>query len=250
MKTSKVWLKVIYRAFCPLLNQALIEGPLLTHFGGTVRFLQYCTDVKITPLSQATIDAIEKCQDRIGKFILQIPVSSSCASVHIDAGLPPVWSVVAERVVNYYIKLQDKPNTYWARLALLDNIALGNKSSYTIYLNKWKTKIDAFGIGFDQVSKNAKHYAIRNSMSKWYKTQKSCFAMNPPSHYQWFKPKPWISDSTLSKVYASFRTCNASLGNRAPIGERKVYKLCPLCENNGLVAINNEVSVSMCHSQK
>ena len=38
------------------------------------------------PLHKGTIDAIEKCQTRVGRFILQIPTSSSKAAVYVDAG--------------------------------------------------------------------------------------------------------------------------------------------------------------------
>ena len=73
----------------------------------------------------------------------------------------------------------------------------------------------------------------------------TCFAMNPPHGFsrtqQWFKHKPWVSDTLTSKILAQFRLCNAGLGNRAPAADGNFYKLRPLCKRKGIFALNNEV---------
>ena len=74
---------------------------------------------EVIPVTKDTLEVIERCQSRIGKFILQIPSSSSNAAVHIDAGLRPVWAVLAEKVVGYASTLLDKPNDYWAMRILI-----------------------------------------------------------------------------------------------------------------------------------
>ena len=197
---------------------------------------------EIVPLNQKTIDEIERCQCRVGKFILQIHRNSSNASVAIDAGLQPVWSLVAEKVATYPAQLLDKPCDYWARIAYEENISMGVKSSYTTYLNKCKSSIDGYGIGPMQLKKNARHAAINSSLRLQTATSKTSFAMNPYRHSEaWFRMKPWVSDSGMSKLYAEFRSCNSGLGNRAPRKDGQTFKLCPLCEKIGLSALNNEV---------
>ena len=57
----------------------------------------------------------------------------------------------------------------------------------------------------------------------------------------WFKPKPWVSDSGVSRIISAFRICNSGLGNRGPAKNGQFYKLCPLCSNVGITALNNEV---------
>ena len=64
---------------------------------------------EVIPLLASTISEVEKCQAAVGKFILQIPRSSSNASVFIDAGLKPVWAVVAEKVLLYANSTMFKP---------------------------------------------------------------------------------------------------------------------------------------------
>ena len=45
---------------------------------------------EIIPITQDTINKIEKCQSQIGKFMLQIPRSSANICSNIDAGLKPI----------------------------------------------------------------------------------------------------------------------------------------------------------------
>ena len=164
---------------------------------------------EVMPLNGGTIKEIEKCQAKIGKFILQLPGGTSNAAVHIDAGLQPVWSVVAERVMMYSKKLLQKPDNYWPRMALVENI-LDKQSSYTVHLNEWKIATHA-----DQISRNVKFYAIKKSLGMRKSTFISTFAMNPPgivSEQKWFQPKSWVNDSVLSRTFAEFRACNVGLG--------------------------------------
>ena len=59
----------------------------------------------------------------------------------------------------------------------------------------------------------------------------------------WFRPKPWVSDSGISRIISSFRICNSGLGNRGPAKNGMFYKLCPLCSKIGIMALNNEVTL-------
>ena len=68
--------------------------------------------------------------------LLQVPQSSANASVHIDAGLKPIWAVVAERVVSYARQVSSKSSSYWAKMALTYNLSQGNKNAYSKYLGK------------------------------------------------------------------------------------------------------------------
>ena len=69
----------------------------------------------------------------------------------------------------------------------------------------------------------------------------SSFAMSCPSSFtQWFKLKPWVSDSALCKIFAQYRSCNASLGNRGYTKDGRQLKICILCEKSNISALNNE----------
>lgn len=201
---------------------------------------------EVVPLNQGTIHEIERCQTRVGKFILQIPASSSNVSTNIDCGFKPVWSVIAERVMLYVSKLMTKPSSYWPKLALQDHLDSGSTSNFLKSLNKWKTATNSFGIHPKQIRKNVKHYAIKDVHDRQHATSTTSFSMNCPGTIpanRWFCPKPWINDSGFTKIFAEFRTCNASLGNRGPTKDGRFYKLCPLCSTASTPQLNNEVTI-------
>ena len=73
---------------------------------------------EVVPLFKGTIEEIEKCQSKVGKFILQLPSNTANVCSNIDAGLRPVWASIAERVIMYASNLLSKNEKYWARKAL------------------------------------------------------------------------------------------------------------------------------------
>ena len=56
---------------------------------------------EVIPVTKETISKLDKCQSIVGKFILQIPHSSAQVSSYIDAGLQPIRSIIANRVLTY-----------------------------------------------------------------------------------------------------------------------------------------------------
>ena len=201
---------------------------------------------EVLPLTQCTINEVEKCQAAVGKLILQIPRSSANVSVHIDAGLKPVWAVVAEKVLLYSHSIMSKPITFWPKVAMTDSITLGQKSPYYRYLMKWKSCTSTFDLTRPQIQESVKRSAISSIINQQRIFSTSTFAMNLPGSSKtnpWFKPKSWVTDSCVSQVFAQFRSCNVGLGNRGPTKDGKFYKLCPLCDRTGLKSLNNEVCI-------
>ena len=198
---------------------------------------------EVLPLTQGTIDEVERCQNIVGKFILQIPRSSANVSCNLDAGLKPIWAVLAEKILLYANKLMAKPHSYWARIALTDQITLGSKSPFVRYLLKWKTVTKSFGLDPKQIRKTVNFTAISSILDEQGRTCATTFAMNGPEStpHRWFQPKTWVNDSCSSKIIAEFRACNTGLGNRGPAKDGNFYKLCPLCSKTGTTALNNEV---------
>ena len=199
---------------------------------------------EVVPLNQGTINEIERCQSRVGKFILQIPTSSSNVSTNIDCGFRPVWAIVAERVLLYSSRLISKPSSYWPKLAYQEQLDLGGSSSYMKCLNKWKDATNSYGIHPTQIRKNITHYAIKSIHNMQHATSTTSFALSCPGtipENRWFLPKPWVNDSGFTKMFAEFRTCNAGLGNRGPTKDGRFFKLCPLCSTASSPHLNNEV---------
>ena len=202
----------------------------------------YATEVM--PLTQATITEVQRCQSIVGKFILQLPRSSASVAACIDAGLRPIWSLVAEKVLVYSSNLMKKPADYWPRKALTVNMNLGFKSPYIRYLMKWKAATDTSLLSPTLIKKAVNKAAIVDVLEQQRTHSTSTFAMsspNPSSANRWFKPKGWVTDSCRTKIISVFRACNAQLGNRGPTKDGRFYSLCPLCSRVGQDALNNEV---------
>ena len=204
-----------------------------------------CYGAEIIPLTKDTITELEKCNTIVGKFILQIPRSSADVSCYIDAGLRPISSILAEKVLLFAHSTMCKPISSWPKLAMTENLQLGSLSSYTRYLQKWKTETNCFHFNPNHIKIAVKSNSISNILDQQRATSTTTFAMldaRPTcTKHPWFKPKTWVSDSGFSKIISSFRVCNTGIGNRGPAKNGQFYKLCPLCSTVGTVALNNEV---------
>ena len=199
---------------------------------------------EIIPLAQGTISEIEKIQTLVGKFILQIPRNSANVASNIDAGLKPVWAVVAEKVLTYANSTMKKPSSFWPKLSMNENLSCGTKNPYTRYLLKWKQATNSFGLPPKQMKASVDRAAIVSVLDDQRATCISTFAMNcpgPSRSNRWFRAKAWVNDSGFSKIISEFRACNSGLGNRGPTKDGQFFKLCPLCSRVGQTALNNEV---------
>ena len=200
----------------------------------------------IVPLTQGTINEVEKCQTIVGKFILQLPRNSADVCSYLDAGLRPIWAVVAKKVLKFSSSTMNKPLTYWPKLAMNEQLSLGSKSAYVRYLLKWKIATKTFGLHAKSTNSFVDNAAIHQILQDQKLVSSSTFAMNSSSLYskkEWFIPKPWVNDSYFSKIIAEFRACNTGLGNRTPTKTGEFFKFCPLCAKLNGKAINNEVRI-------
>ena len=201
---------------------------------------------EVMPLTQATIAEVERCQSQVGKFMLQLPRSSASVAANIDAGLKPVWAVIADKVLTYAHSVMNKPRDAWSRIAMSVNLDFGASSPYTRYLLKWKEATNhPCLLSVKNIKKAVNRAAIAGVLHDQKEHSTSTFSMSPPepsSKGAWFKPKGWVSDSCRTKILSMFRACNANLGNRGPTKDGQFHKLCPLCAEQGVQALNNEVS--------
>ena len=159
----------------------------------------------------------------------------------------PVWAVVAEKSLLFAQSIMSKSCTYLPKLSMRENLSQGNRNPYTRYILGLKAECNIVSLSTPVHIKNSVfNAAIGSVLQQQKKTYLTTFAMNGPgpesfSTNRWFKPKTWVNDSGASKILAEFRACNAGLGNRRPAADGQYYKLCPLCNKNGLRVLNNEV---------
>ena len=198
---------------------------------------------EITPLTQEVLTELEKCNTAIGKYILQIPRSSSNVATYIDAGLQPIKALIAERVLKYANLTMQKSSTHWAKIAMNENIQMGEASPYTRYLMKWRMETNCYEYQNISMKSTLRKWCISDVLAQQRTTSYTTFAMKnrDMTEHPWFKTKSWVNDSTASKTLASFRVCNIGLGNRGPARNGKFYRMCPLCLHHGKTALNNEV---------
>ena len=201
---------------------------------------------EVMPLTQGTISELEKCQSQVGKFILQLPRSSASVSASIDAGLKPIWSLVAEKVLLYACNTFRKNCSSWQRVAMDVNLSAGVKSPYTRNLMKWKAAANCSLLSTKLVKQSVSRAAVISVLDEQREHSTTMFAMSPPEPHAhpWFKLKPWVTDSCRTKLFSEFRACNTGLGNRGPTKDGRFFKLCPLCSEVGVDNINNEVNIS------
>ena len=200
---------------------------------------------EIVPLTKGTIDEVEKCNTRIGKFILQIPQSSANVACYMDAGLPPVRCLLAEKVLAYSSSVMCRPSSFWPKIAMTENLQLGSTSPYTRNLLKWSKETGCFQTNPSRIKRIVRNYYIKDVQAQQRKTCCTTIPLSDRDSVQhpWFRPKPWISDTVSSKTIACFRVLNVGLGNRGPTVNGQFYKLCPLCKAQNITVLNNEVSL-------
>ena len=200
---------------------------------------------EITPLTQEVLLELERCNTAIGRFILQVPRSSANVSTYIDAGLRPIKALIAERVLKYANVTLQKSASNWVKIAMNENILMGDSSPYIRYLQKWRMETNCYENQSTSMKASLRKWCIRDILIQQKATSYTTFALKnrDVAEQPWFKPKSWVSDSTASKTIASFRVCNTGLGNRGPAKNGKFYKLCPLCLHHGKQSLNNEVSL-------
>ena len=192
-------------------------------------------------ISNKTIGELEKLQSLVGKFILQIPGSSSKVSTWIDAGLMPikyriwlkqsryVWRLINKRNDDLLqgclqeILEQDQENPWVQNLSEIENAI--NSSVATITKKQLHDKVVDAAVLF-VLEKKIEHGSMQ------------CMPQAKP----WFKLQYHVNDSWFSKILNRTRTGNMELGNRMKNRLGKQWKKCPWC-----AAKNMQVKLSEAH---
>ena len=95
---------------------------------------------EVIPIQKTVIKLIEKCQNSVARFILQIPKGSAAISGNIDCGFKPIWSIIAEKMLLYANSVMKKDSSNWAKLAFMENVLKFRDGSYYKTLLEYKRK--------------------------------------------------------------------------------------------------------------
>ena len=82
---------------CASLDGALIAKRLWECCA--IQSILYCTEVLV--ISKKTVEELERVQNMVGRFILQVPSSTSRALAWMDAGLVPMQDRIQAKQANY-----------------------------------------------------------------------------------------------------------------------------------------------------
>ena len=190
-------------------------------------------------LSEAEIKEIEKQQNRLAKFILQLHPKSSGVVTQLLAGWKPFEVVYMEKVLKYYMKMRDYPDAHWTKKAFKENIKMKMESGYVEKVGKMIEKIKWDGKK-ESLDETLAEYTVQIVNSERARCYKSMKLLPKSSLGQSTNTTPFQACDTNSKIYHEFVTYNAGLGNRHPIPNYRRTIHCVLCENNNLTNKLNE----------
>ena len=189
----------------------------------------YCSEATI--YKQCTIRELERIQNMVGRFILQLPRSSSNTMGWIDAGLMPMENRIQNRQAIYIWNIMNTKGNNTLQLFLRE--LLNHPSD--AYTKNWLMIQKDIGIitNFERKTQLSKALVDR-AVTRVLAIKRSQSTMSTlPQPWKWFKIQPHISDTYASKTMSMVRAGNAQLGNRYKNRYGYQYKHCPHCILNG-----------------
>ena len=192
----------------------------------------YC--VEAVTLKKATIVELDRLQCMVGRFILQIPHSSSKVLTWMDAGLMPmahqiqarqaifIWSILNSKLNSLLMEvlrdLLDHPTDPWVKSWMEIQKDVGSIAMFRSRKGLQKAMSDR---------------AVRFVVST-KRGHSSAVAASQP--WKWFRLQGFVNDSRASRTLCRVRAGNAELGNRYKDRYGCTHVLCPWCLSKGVRA--------------
>ena len=190
----------------------------------------YC--VEAITIKKSTVKELERIQNMVGRFILQVPPSTSRALAWMDAGLMPMQYRIYLRQSGFIFDIfktknnptllkilreqLDNPSDPWTKSWRKIETMVGN-------IFRYKTK----KLLLTAVTRKAVAYVMN------VKRQHSTL-ITTPQPWNWFKIQNHVNDTKASRILCQVRGGNAQLGNRYKNRYGVSYDVCPHCEVLGL----------------
>ena len=185
----------------------------------------YCAEVLV--ISKKTVEELERVQNMVGCFILQVPSSSSRALAWMDAGLVPMQDRIQARQANYIwtaVKHRTNPTVHKILQFLLTK-------PEDQWVQNWMRIQRDIGIITDYSTRKELNVALRErSVSHVMAVKSEQTTMGVvPQPKSWFKLQAHVTDSFASKTLCCVRAGNTLLGNRFKNRYGRRYDMCPHC---------------------
>ena len=163
----------------------------------------YCSEAMV--FKQSTIHELERVQNMVGRFILQLPRSSSNIVGWLDAGLMPMEN----RIQNH------QAVCIWTVMKTKENITLQsflrellNHQSDDYTKNWFRIQKDIWIITNFEKKKQLTKALVDRAVTRVLETMCTL-----PQPWEWFKIQPYVSDTHASKTMSRVRAGNAQLAN-------------------------------------
>ena len=194
------------------------------------------------PLTKSTIEERIKIQNMVGRFILQVPSSTSRVLGWIDAGLIPIQFRILDKSMTYLGKVLHEKQDVLLLDVLQEVLKAGTQDIWgTWVINQViKAGISLENMTLMEVRGRIKHMAMLHVLD--VKREHSTMAVVPQPQV-WFKLQRHVNDSLWSKVINCARGGNMGLENRMKNRLDEQYKTCPLCEDKGIIRRLKEAHV-------
>ena len=192
----------------------------------------YC--VEAVTLKKATVVELERLQGMVGRFILQIPSSSSKVLTWMDAGLMPmahriqtrqalfIWSILKSKsntlLMEVLRELLEHPTDPWVKSWVEIQRDVGTIATFVSKKELQKAMSDR-AVSFVVTTKRA-HSSVVAASQPW----------------KWFRLQGFVNDSRASKTLCRIRAGNAELGNRYKDRYGCTHVYCPWCLSKGVRA--------------
>ena len=190
----------------------------------------YC--VECFGISATTIRELERTQNMVARFVLQVPRSSSAALGWMDAGFRQMGSRIESRRAAYLWTICHKRQDPLLRSVLEDVRA----DRLDPVLREWENIEEKIGpVDRFQTKKSlcgTLDHHTREQVLEYKELQSTMQAAPEPG--RWFKLQEHVNDSVGSKIICRARAGALELGNRYPNEHGKKHVLCPLCVNLGV----------------
>ena len=185
----------------------------------------YCAEVLV--VSKKTVEELERIQNMVGRFILQVPSSTSRALAWMDAGLVPMQDRIQTKQANYIwsaVKSRTNPTVHKILQFLLTK-------PEDQWVRNWMRIQQDVGIITAYSTRKELNDALRDrsvSHVMAVKSEHTTMAVVPQPK-SWFKLQRHVTDSFASRTLCCVRAGNTLLGNRFKNRYGRRYDMCPHC---------------------
>jgi len=202
------------------------------------------------PIGSNTVIALEKIQTMVGKFILQVPGSTSKVAAWCDAGLMPIQYRIWKRKAVFLWKLIFRNEDALMQEGLRDIISVGGEDPWVQEISTIEAALGKSITRFTlkELKSRISHVA---SLAVLDIKREHDSVSSLPQPRTWFVLQPHVNDSWYSKILNMTRAGNMRLGNRMKNRKDIQVKYCPWCEAQSIrVRLNESHLILSCGGVK